>query len=442
VDELCQQGQRYYIPWFEMFPDSSQAYSGAETNTGSTMQVNPGDTVTASTSYAQGVYTLEVADTTDHNTGIVFASIHPAGTAYSISYASPYATTAPAQAAVSVINWTAPAPAALPGNATAECIAEDPGMPTLPYANYGTVSFSSCSINGRPLSAYSPTAVNTSSTNGVDALTSPLSGNDGFTVTRAFPTPTPPYVSPLAAAAVGMAATPKGTGYWLVNARGAVSAHGAAQLYGSMATAKLNSPIDHIVATTDGAGYWLVAADGGIFSFGDAAFYGSMGGSHLNAAVVDIAPTPDDAGYWLVASDGGIFSFGDARFSGSMGGSHLNASVVGLAADAQTGGYWEVASDGGIFSFNAPFYGSTGGLVLNRPIVAMTTASAGGGYEFVASDGGIFSFGDAAFYGSMGSTKLRAPVVGMATDSATNGYWEVASDGGIFSFNAPFYGAN
>ncbi len=240
---------------------------------------------------------------------------------------------------------------------------------------------------------------------------------------------------------VGMASTPNGDGYWVVDAAGGVSVHGSAGNYGSMAGRALNAPITHIVSTRDGGGYWLVASDGGIFSFGDAPFYGSMGGQHLNAPVVDIAPTPDGGGYWLVASDGGIFSFGDARFQGSMGGQHLNDPIVGISADDVTGGYWLVATDGGIFSFGAPFLGSTGGLHLSRPVNGMASLPDGQGYWFVASDGGIFSEGNAPFRGSTGGTPLNAPVVGMAIDPMTNGYWLVAADGGIFSFDAPFYGA-
>jgi cell wall-associated NlpC family hydrolase len=198
---------------------------------------------------------------------------------------------------------------------------------------------------------------------------------------------------------VGMASTPKGDGYWLTDATGGVSAHGAAVDNGSMAGHPLNAPIAHIVSSPDGRGYWLVAEDGGIFSFGDAPFYGSMGGQHLNAP------------------------------------------IVGISADDATGGYWEVAADGGIFSFRAPFLGSTGGIHLNRPVNGMASLVDGEGYWFVASDGGIFSGGSAVFRGSMGGTTLNAPVVGMASDPSTGGYWLVASDGGVFSFDAPFYGA-
>jgi uncharacterized protein YkwD len=242
--------------------------------------------------------------------------------------------------------------------------------------------------------------------------------------------------------AVGMAATEDGNGYWVARADGAVSPHGDAVNYGSMAGVALNAPIAHIVATPDGGGYWLVASDGGIFSFGDARFFGSMGGRKLNAPVVDLAPTSDGNGYWLVASDGGIFAFGDAAFRGSMGGRPLDAPVVGMAPDGATGGYWLVASDGGIFSFGAPFFGSTGGLALNQPVNGMAATASGAGYWFVASDGGIFAFGAARFEGSTGGIRLNAPAVGMTDDPSTGGYWLVASDGGIFTFGgAPFLGA-
>jgi hypothetical protein len=258
---------------------------------------------------------------------------------------------------------------------------------------------------------------------------------------RLFVAPTRLTDPGLAWPVTGVASTPGGGGYWLVDAQGAVSVHGSAVYYGSMGGQHLNAPIAHIVATPDGGGYWLVGADGGIFTFGDAGFYGSTGGQHLNAPVVDMAPTSDGDGYWLVASDGGVFSFGDAVFQGSMGGRHLNRPVVGISPDDATGGYWLVASDGGIFSYGAPFFGSTGDLSLNRPVNGMASTPDGGGYWFVASDGGVFSFGDAVFQGSMGGTALSDPVQGMATDPS-GGYWLVGSDGGVFSFGAPFFGAD
>ena len=248
--------------------------------------------------------------------------------------------------------------------------------------------------------------------------------------------------SPLPAPVSGIAASPSGDGYSLVDAEGAVSIHGDAQFHGAANGLTLSEPIDHIVPTPDGGGYWLVAGDGGVFCYGDARFYGSMGGRPLDAPVVDLAPAPDGDGYWLVASDGGVFAFGDAEYFGSMGGRPLNAPVVGIAPDGAHGGYQLVASDGGVFTFGAPYFGSTGADHLNDPIIGITETSDGGGYWLVASDGGIFAFGDASFHGSTGAMTLVRPIVGMATDPATGGYWLVASDGGVFAFGAPFYGAD
>ena len=262
-----------------------------------------------------------------------------------------------------------------------------------------------------------------------------------ITITPSGGTSTPAPPAPAPKVFTGIAPTPDGNGYWIVDSQGDVYPKGDAVSHGAMTGQHLNAPISHIVATPDGGGYWMVAEDGGIFSFGDAPFYGSMGGQHLNAPVVALAPTSDGRGYWLVASDGGIFSFGDAAFQGSMGGRHLNKPIVGMAADPATGGYWEVATDGGIFSFDAPFFGSTGNIHLNQPINGMAAMPDGLGYRFVASDGGIFDEGDAQFAGSMGGTHLNAPIVGMAATPDGKGYWLVASDGGVFSFNAPFEGS-
>ena len=152
-----------------------------------------------------------------------------------------------------------------------------------------------------------------------------------------------------------MAATPNGSGYWLTNAAGDVSAHGSAVSYGSLAGTTLQAPITHIVSTPDGKGYWLVAADGGIFTFGDAGFFGSTGamtaerpgGGHG----ADSRRERVLAGRRrTVASSPSATPYSRAPWAAV----HLNKPVVGIAADNATGGYWLVASDGGIFSFGAP----------------------------------------------------------------------------------------
>ena len=174
----------------------------------------------------------------------------------------------------------------------------------------------------------------------------------------------------------GLASSPTGQGFFLVDAGGAVVSCGdATPLASGLDQYRLAAPVVGIAATADGKGYWLVGADGGVFVFGDASFEGSLGGTHLNAPVVGIAPTRDGKGYWLVASDGGVFAFGDAVFHGSMGGTSLNAPVVGMAATPDGAGYWLAGADGGVFSFgSAPFEGSMGGRSMRAPVVGIATS--------------------------------------------------------------------
>jgi SpoIID/LytB domain protein len=247
----------------------------------------------------------------------------------------------------------------------------------------------------------------------------------------------------LQGAAVGMASTQDGKGYWIAASDGSVRPFGDAAPLGSAGGLPLAAPVVGMVATPDGKGYWEVAADGGVFNYGDAGYYGSAGSIHLNRPIVGMARTATGHGYWLVASDGGVFSYGDAAFHGSTGAMLLNKPVVGMAGTPDAGGYWLVASDGGIFAFgDAGFHGSMGAHPLNRPVVGMATGAGGAGYWLVASDGGIFAFGAVGFYGSAGNLVLAQPMVGMSASPGGAGYWLVASDGGIFTYGtAGFYGS-
>ncbi len=189
-----------------------------------------------------------------------------------------------------------------------------------------------------------------------------------------------------------------------------------------------------MAATPDGKGYWLVDNLGGVYAYGDAPFHGSLYGTKLAQPIVGVAATATGNGYWLVAADGGIFAFGDAGFDGSAGSIALSKPIVGMAADSQTGGYRMVASDGGVFDYSAPFYGSTGGIPLTRPVVGMAPTPDNHGYWLVASDGGVFAFGDAAFHGSLGGQTAGQPIVGMAATPSGQGYWLVSDQGSIHPF--------
>jgi SpoIID/LytB domain protein len=234
--------------------------------------------------------------------------------------------------------------------------------------------------------------------------------------------------------AVGIAANPAGSGYWVAAADGSIYRMGDAGSYGSPAGVSAR-PVVGMAPTHTGRGYWAVATDGGVFSYGDARFHGSTGAIRLNQPIVGMAATRSGRGYWMVASDGGIFAFGDAPFLGSMGGRRLNQPVVGMVATPSGRGYWLVARDGGIFAFgDAPFLGSTGAIRLNQPIVGLTRTRTGAGYWFVAADGGVFSYGDAVFRGSAGGDRLDSPVVGLAATSSGGGYRLLQADGGVLRY--------
>lgn len=124
-------------------------------------------------------------------------------------------------------------------------------------------------------------------------------------------TPNPPLVN-----CVGIAPTPTGKGYWLVQADGGVFNHGDAVFHGSLGNVKLAKPIVGMAAKPDGSGYWLAGSDGGVFSF-NAGYYGSASGAPLAQPVVGIVSSPTGLGYTLIAADGGVFNYGDAVFEGS-----------------------------------------------------------------------------------------------------------------------------
>jgi hypothetical protein len=153
-------------------------------------------------------------------------------------------------------------------------------------------------------------------------------------------------------------------GYSLARADGIVNGFGDVGTCGSV-PAPLAARAVGLAATSDHGGTWVVASDGGIVTSGDAPFFGSTGAIRLNRPIVGMASTPSGRGYWLVASDGGIFSYGDAAFHGSTGALRLVSPIVGMASSASGGGYNLVAADGGVFAFgDAAFAGSLAGVAL------------------------------------------------------------------------------
>ncbi|HWE55616.1 MAG TPA: twin-arginine translocation signal domain-containing protein [Acidimicrobiales bacterium] len=262
-----------------------------------------------------------------------------------------------------------------------------------------------------------------------------VSATDDSTANHFAPCQNGPTVNPPTGPVMtGLAVTPTGKGYWVMDSAGDVWSYGDAVFHGSLHGDRLAAPIVGGASTPTGKGYWMVGADGGIFAFGDAAFDGSTGNVRLAKPIVAMAADVESGGYWFVAADGGVFAF-KAPFDGSTGNVRLAKPVVGMAAAPKASGYWLVASDGGVFAFGkAGFHGSLGDVKLSKPIVGLAATSTGNGYWMVASDGGIFAFGDAAFHGSLGGQSIPSPIVGMAATPDGGGYWMLSQGGTVYPF--------
>jgi Peptidase A4 family len=127
-----------YSAWYEMYPANPVTYNKT---------VKPGDTIVETVSYASSKYTLTLNDKTANWTET---------TTKSGSY----------------------------DRSSAEVIAEAPyDGEVLPLANFGSVSFTSSTVNGSSLSSSDPTSINMESSSGaLEATTNALSGGS-FSIT-------------------------------------------------------------------------------------------------------------------------------------------------------------------------------------------------------------------------------------------------------------------
>ena len=232
-------------------------------------------------------------------------------------------------------------------------------------------------------------------------------------------------------------------GYFLATRAGGVFPVGDAPSLGGFAVSNGDAAVG-MAATGDGEGYYAVTATGRVHVAGDATFHGDLahlpgGGSVTVHDIVAIAPTVDGRGYWLIGSDGGMFAFGDARFHGSLPGRGARADdIVGLVAAPSGAGYDLVGADGGVFAFGATrFFGSLPGLgVRVDDIRGLLPAPGGTGYVLVGADGGAFSFGHGApFAGSLPGEGIRVTdIAGIALTPDGAGYWMAGAGGTTYPF--------
>jgi 3D (Asp-Asp-Asp) domain-containing protein len=224
---------------------------------------------------------------------------------------------------------------------------------------------------------------------------------------------------------VGLARTPDGRGYWVVDADGRVTPRGATVAYGS-APGPLDGPVVGMASSPTGRGYWLVTRDGAVIGFGDAGHFGSLQGREVPSPIVGIAAAA--RGYYLAAADGRVYPFGPS--AGQRSHVAMATPVVGIAATADGKGYWLAGAYGGVVAYgDATNHGSLhatyGGHT--RSVVAIAPLPTGTGYWLATSAGSVYAFGAAARLGSTAPDPAGRPTVGLLSDADGRGYWELST---------------
>lgn len=107
---------------------------------------------------------------------------------------------------------------------------------------------------------------------------------------------------------VGMDCNPAGSGYWIAQGDGSVSAHGSVTWYGDLISRGIKrEDVRDIAATRTGLGYYLICRSGRVYAFGDAVHYGN---ATPTRHCTSIETHPTDDGYWTLEEDGTVEAFG------------------------------------------------------------------------------------------------------------------------------------
>ena len=188
-------------------------------------------------------------------------------------------------------------------------------------------------------------------------------------------------------------------GLYQAGAFGEVLPYNGATPYGDLSHVALESPILGIATTPSGEGYWLMEAAGTMHPFGDAPDLGSPDLSDADYAT-SVAATPTGNGYWLATQTGGVYAVGDAVFFGSVNAPLADDVTIADMAATPTGrGYWLLDSAGGVYAFgDAGDFGSAASLPPRFPLTGIAPTATGQGYWLVDALGGVFAYGDAAPY--------------------------------------------
>lgn len=193
-------------------------------------------------------------------------------------------------------------------------------------------------------------------------------------------------------AAVAIAAAPKGAGYYVLRANGAVYGYGAS-VRGSLA-GKLHygatAPVLATAIAVDPAtgGYWIATSTGAVVGF-DAPDLGSPlaseRGRYDGNPVTGLAALADGSGYYVLRADGEVDAYG-ATPRGSLGAAstlRVGGFASALAVDPATGGYYVALDDTPYDGYENPF----------RAVTSLLPQEVDQGVDYCAA-GPLYAIGD------------------------------------------------
>lgn len=228
---------------------------------------------------------------------------------------------------------------------------------------------------------------------------------------------------------VGIAADYEGSGYWVAESSGQVTAEDGASVLASPHK-NPSVPIVAIAADPQANGYFLAARNGAVYAFGAARFHGSARRRHLASPVAGIAVTPRGNGYWLVTADGHVYAFGSAESFGSLQ-SRPSSPVVGIAASSSGKGYFLATSSGTIYPSDT---GTTCSILpgaVRTPVAAITRVPRGGCFQVVSRSGSVYPN---TFAVDPRVPSPPTPVIAMAVAPERKGYWLLSGSGTVTAF--------
>lgn len=211
------------------------------------------------------------------------------------------------------------------------------------------------------------------------------------------------------------------SGYWTADTFGHVDAFGEARL-GDPDPESTDRSTWALRSTPSGDGYFTMDDRGKVVAHGDAVHHGDLTTLGIVAATsnnqaIDMAVTPDGGGYWIIRFNGALHAFGNAtNYTSSV---PLTALSAAAACEGNShGALWVLDTAGAVHAYGTASLGSySPPLPAGTPNQVVEVATSlrrtlsGSGYWITTSQGHVQHFGDAPDLG------------GLAAPNPTEGDW-------------------